>query len=69
MTCSIAVVFFVVVFFYIFLVGGGEITKILKLAVYRRTKFRNTQWLVKSLTTVDDKPLKLLCKTSLNARE
>ena len=49
--------------------GGGLIAKVLKLAVSRKTKFRNTHWLEKSLTTVDDKPWKLYCKTSLNARE
>ena len=49
--------------------GGGQIAKVLELAVNRRTKFRNTHWLEKSLTTVDDKPWNFLCKTSLNARE
>ena len=50
--------------------GGGRGDKIiLKLAVNSRKKFRNTHWLEKSLTTVDDKPWKLFCKTSLNARE
>ena len=48
--------------------GGGLIAKVHKLAV-RRTKFRNTHWLEKSLTTMDDKPWKVFCKTSLNARE
>ena len=46
---------------------GGYIAKVLKQAVNCRTKFRNTHWLEKSLTTVDDKPVKLICKTSLNA--
>ena len=50
---------------FFFLVGGGYIAKVLKLAV----NHRNTHWLEKSLTTVDDKPWKLFCKTSLNARE
>ena len=49
--------------------GGWLIAKVLKLAVSCKTKFRNTHWLEKSLTTVDDKPWKLYCKTSLNARE
>ena len=36
---------------------GGEGDKIiLKLAVNSRTEFRNTHWLEKSLTTVEDKP-------------
>ena len=48
---------------------GGKIAKVLKQAVNLRTKFRNTHRLEKSLTTVDDKPWKLFCKTSLNARE
>ena len=47
----------------------GLIAKVLKQAVNHRTKFRNTHWLEKSLTTVEDKPWKLFCKTSLNARE
>ena len=46
---------------------GGYIAKVLKLAVNRRTKFKNTHWLEKSLTAVDNKPWKLFCKTSLNA--
>ena len=49
--------------------GRGVIVKVLKKAVNCRKKFRNTHWLEKSLTTVDDKPRKLFCKTSLNARE
>ena len=55
-------------FFFFFWGGGGEIAKVHKLAV-RRTKFRNRHWLEKSLTTMDDKPWKVFCKTSLNARE
>ena len=51
-----------------FCLRGGQIAKVLKLAVNRRTKFRNTHWLEKSLT-VDDKPWNFLCKISLNARE
>ena len=41
-----------------FVWGGGEGDKlsVLKQAVYRRTKFRNTHRLEKSLTTLDDKP-------------
>ena len=36
----------------------------------RRTKFRNTHWPEKRLTTVEDiKPWKQFCKTSLTARE
>ena len=49
--------------------GGDKFAKVAKLAVKRRTKFRNTHWLEKSLKTVDDKPWKLFCKTSSNARE
>ena len=49
--------------------GRGKFAKVFKLAVKRRTKFRNTHCLEKSLTTVDDKAWKLFCKTSLNARE
>ena len=58
-------------FYFFFGGGGGEggIAKLLKLAVNRRTKFRNTHWLEKSLATVDDKPRRLFSKTSLNARE
>ena len=37
--------------------------------INRITKFRNTHWPKKSLTSVEDKPWKLFCKTSLNARE
>ena len=50
----------------LFFVLGG---KVLKLPVNLRTKFRNTHWLEKSLTTLEDKPWKYFCKTSLNARE
>ena len=58
------------IIFFIFLGGGGGLfAKVLKLAVNRRTKFRNIHWLEKSCTTVDDKPWKLFCKTSLNVRE
>ena len=49
--------------------GGGKIAKVFKLAVNRRTKVRNIHWFEKSVTTVHDKPWKLFCKTSLNARE
>ena len=45
-------------YLFIFFLGGGG-----------RTKFRNTHWLEKNLTTVDDEPWKLFCKTRLNARE
>ena len=38
-------------------------------AVNRRTKFRITHWLEKRVTTLHDKPWRLFCKTSLNARE
>ena len=55
--------------YFIFLGGGGLIAKVLKLAVSQRTKFRNTYWLEKSLTTVAIKLWKKFCKTSLNARE
>ena len=57
------------VFFFFFWGGGGLFVEVLKLAVNRRTKFRNTHWLDNNLRTVDDKPWKLFCKTSLNARE
>ena len=54
-------------------VGGwwgrrGINCQIFKLAVNSRTQSRNTHWLEKSVTTVHDKPWKLFCKTSLNAR-
>ena len=47
----------------------GQIAKVLKLAIKRKTKFRNTQWPETSFTIVEDKPWILFCKTSLNARE
>ena len=55
-------------------VGGGEEgDKMPKfsnyVAVNRRTKFRITHWLEKRVTTLHDKPWRLFCKTSLNARE
>ena len=65
-------IYLFILFIYFFFLGGGggEGDKIiLKLAVNSRTKFRNTHWLEKSITTVEDKPWKLFCKTSLNARE
>ena len=52
---------------FFFFGGGGYIAKVLKLTVNRRTKFMNTHWLEKSLTTVDNKPWKLFCKTGLIA--
>ena len=43
-----------IIIIYIF--RGGA--KVLKLAVNRRTKFRNTHWRDKSLTIVEDKQWK-----------
>ena len=55
-----------------FFLGGGVICKLPKfsnLAANRRPKFRNTHWPGKSLTIMEEKPWKLFCKTSLNARK
>ena len=38
--------------------GNLQIVEVVKLAVNRRTKFRNTHWSDKSLTIVHDKPWK-----------
>ena len=51
--------FFYIYYYYFFFGGGGGVPMLSKkLAVNRRTKFRNTHWSDKSLTNVEDKPWK-----------